>query len=51
MTISDDEVAPTVSLRLTPAVIDENGGVSTVTASLSHASGVVTTLTVRRNAR
>ena len=29
---------PTLTLILTPASISENGGVSTVTATLSHAS-------------
>ena len=46
VTIRDDDDAPTVSLVPGPAAIDENGGVSTVTASLSHASSADTTVTV-----
>ena len=43
----DDDAEPRVTLALSPAVISENDGVSTVTASLSHPSGADTTLTVR----
>ena len=46
LTIVDDEEAPTVTLQLSPGVIDENGGVSTVTATLSHPSSVDTEVTV-----
>ena len=46
VTIIDDEGTPAVTLLLTPALIAEDGGVSTVTAALSHASGAVTTVTV-----
>ena len=46
LTIEDDEEAPTVTLQLSPGVIDENGGVSTVTAMLSHASIADTEVTV-----
>ena len=50
MTIMDDEGTPTASLVLTPASINENGGansgVSTVTATLSGASGAEVRLTV-----
>ena len=46
LTIEDDEEAPTVTLHLSPGVIDENGGVSTVTATLSHPSSVDTEVTV-----
>ena len=46
VTIIDDEGRPTVTLELSPGLIDENGGFSTVTAKLSHASGVDTTVTV-----
>ena len=46
LTITDDEGEPTVMLILTPDSIDENSGSSTVTATLSHASGQETTLTV-----
>ena len=35
LTIDDDDGLPTLTLALTPATIGENGGVSTVTASLS----------------
>ncbi|MDE0679498.1 MAG: hypothetical protein OXI11_04675, partial [Gammaproteobacteria bacterium] len=42
----DDEADPTVTLALSPDSISENGGVSTVTASLSHASSAATTVTV-----
>ena len=46
LTITDDDDAPTVTLRLSPASISENGGESAVTASLSHPSGADTTVTV-----
>ncbi|MCY4610416.1 MAG: hypothetical protein OXC38_01690, partial [Gammaproteobacteria bacterium] len=46
ITITDDDAAPTVSLALSPASISEDGGVSTVTASLSGASSAAVTLTV-----
>ena len=45
-TITDDDVTPTVSLALSPASIDEDGGVSTVTASLSGASSAEVIVTV-----
>ena len=38
LTITDDEATPTVSLTLTPSTIGENGGTSTVTATLSGLS-------------
>ena len=44
--ITDDEVTPTVTLTLSPTSIGENGGVSTVTATLSGASSEATTVTV-----
>ncbi len=47
LTITDDEAAPDVALTLSPASIAENGGVSTVTATLSHKSSAATTITVR----
>ena len=50
LTLSDDEVTPTLTLVLTPASIDENGGISTVTASLSGASSAATTVTVSATA-
>ena len=43
-TIRDDDDAPTVTLHLAPASISENGGVSTVTASLDHPSSLGTTV-------
>ena len=46
LTIEDDEEAPTARLILTPDSIGENGGSSTVTAELSHASSKTTTITV-----
>ena len=45
--LTDDDAEPRVTLALFPTSITENGGVSTVTASLSHPSGADTTLTVR----
>jgi hypothetical protein len=65
LTIEDDEEAPTATLILTPdsigaptvtlvlwpASINENGGSSTVTAELSHASSAETTVTVSGRAR
>ncbi len=50
LTITDDEVAPTVTLVLMPSSISENGGVSTVSATLSHPSSAVTTITVSAEA-
>ena len=48
ITLTDDEVTPTVTLVLTPTAIDEsgNGNASTVTATLSGKSSVAVTLTV-----
>ena len=46
LTIEDDEATPTVSLGLSPASIGEDGGVSTVTASLSGASSAEVIVTV-----
>ena len=46
VTTTDDDGAPGVTLSLTPASVSENGGVATVTARLSHASGTATTVTV-----
>ena len=46
LTITDDEGAPAVSLVLTPSSVTENGGVSTVTATLSPASSETVTVTV-----
>ena len=50
LTISDDETAPTVNLVLTPSSIGENGGVSTVTATLSPASSESVAVTVSATA-
>ena len=44
--ITDDDASPTVTLSLSDASIAEDGGVTTVTAGLSHASSVATTVTV-----
>ena len=44
--ITDDDASPTVTLSLSDTSIAEDGGVTTVTASLSHASSVATTVTV-----
>ena len=44
--ITDDDDAPTVTLALSPATIDEDGGATTVTATLSHPSSQAVTLTV-----
>ena len=46
LTITDDDDEPTVTLVLTPASISENGGTSTVTATLDRASSAKTTVTV-----
>ncbi len=46
LTITDDEVLPTVMLMLDPSKIEENGGRTTVTASLNRISGMVTTIEV-----
>ena len=43
---TDDDNAPTVTLVLTPPTVTENGGVATVTATLSYPSIAVTTVTV-----
>ena len=43
---TDDDNAPTVTLVLTPPAITENGGVATVTATLSYPSIAATTFTV-----
>ena len=45
-TITDDDDAPTVTLVLTPASIGEDGGESTVTATLDRPSSEETTATV-----
>ena len=46
VTTTDDDGAPGVTLTATPSSISENGGVATVTAMLSRASGAATTVTV-----
>ena len=46
LTLTDDETLPTVTLALSPATIDESGGVSTVTATLSGTSSEAVTVTV-----
>ena len=46
VTLADNDVAPTVTLVLAPASINEDGGSSTVTASLDHPSSEATTVAV-----
>ena len=46
ITVGDDDDTPVVTLVLTPAVIGESGGVSTVTANLDRPSSAATTVTV-----
>ena len=45
-TITDDDGEPTVTLSLSASTISENGEVSTVSATLSHPSSAITTITV-----
>ena len=45
-TITDDDAAPTVTLSVADASIPENGGTTTVSAVLSHASSAETTVTI-----
>ena len=46
LTITDDDGLPTLSLKLNPVRIGENGGTSTVTASLDRPSSERVTVTV-----
>ncbi len=46
LTITDDEATPTVALAVADSAIAEDGGSTTVTATLSHPSGAATTVTV-----
>ena len=46
VTITDDDSAPAVTLSLSDDPISENGGATTVTASLNHASSEATTVTI-----
>ena len=46
VTTRDDDDAPAVTLALSDDSIAENGGVATITATLSHPSAAATTLTV-----
>ena len=48
--ITDEESSPVVTLLLTPQMISENGGVSTVTATVSPASSEAFTVTVSASA-
>ena len=50
LTITDDDAAPTVTLKLTPTSIRENAGVSAVTAFLSHATSEEVRVTVSATA-
>ena len=45
-TITDDDAAPTVTLALADDSISENGGSTTVSATLSHPSSEATTITI-----
>ena len=47
LTITDDEAAPAVTLTAASAAIWEDGGTTTVSARLSHASSAETRVTVR----
>ena len=47
LTIADDERTPTVTMAVNPSSISENGGVATVTATLSGSSVAPTSITVR----
>ena len=46
LTITDDDPAPTAALALAPSSVSENGGIATVTATLSHPSSEPSTVTV-----
>ncbi len=46
LTITDDEEAPRVTLVLDPTTIDENGGMTTVTAIQDQTSSAMTTVVV-----
>ena len=46
LTLEDDDAAPGVTLAVSPSSISENGGVSTVTATLDRMSSAATTITV-----
>ena len=50
LTVRDDDAAPTAALALDPASVSESGGVSTVTATLSHPSSEPSTVTVAAGA-
>ena len=46
LTLTDDDDAPNAALSLSPTSISESGGVSTVSATLTHPSSAATTVTV-----
>ena len=46
LTLEDDDAAPTVTLSVASSSISENGGTTMVSATLSHPSSAVTTVTV-----
>ena len=46
LTIADDDAAPAATLAVADSAIAENGGTTTVTATLSHPSSAATTVTV-----
>ena len=51
LTLTDDEDLPEVTLVLSPTSVSETGGVSTVTAELSHPSSEAVTVTVSGDGR
>ena len=46
LTLEDDDAAPSVTLALAATAIAEDGGTTTVSATLSHPSSAATTVTV-----
>ena len=46
LTVRDDDSAPGATLALAPASVSENGGIATVSATLSHPSSEPSTVTV-----
>ena len=50
LTLTDDDAEPEVTLSLSASMIDENGGISTVTATLNRPSSAITTVTVEADA-
>ena len=50
LTLTDDDATATATLVLMPSAISEDGGISTVTATLSHPTTAAVTLTVATTA-